>query len=292
MAHAPRSRRREQAHPPRAHGGRASHPAGGRSPPARARGEAPPLVHAVARAFAILERLSRERALSLERISQEVHLPKATAHRLLLTLHALGHVRRDEQDRWALTLRLFNTGARALDHLDLYAAAKPVAEALADEIGETVHMGVLEDEAAVYVLKVESRHTIRMFSRVGRRIPLYCTAIGKVLLAHAPPEVRAAELAAMELVPHTPRTLTSRVALQAELDKVRRQGFALDDEEHEHGIRCIGAPVFAHTGEVVAALSASWPTFRFPADAAGRATEAVRSAAREISARLGLADQA
>jgi IclR family KDG regulon transcriptional repressor len=251
------------------------------------KGASPPLVGAVARAFSLLDRLSRDPSLSLEQLSRDVHLAKATAHRLLLTLHALGCVRRDERDRWALTLKLFNTGSRALDHLDLYAAARPVAKELAEHLGETVHMGVLEGDAAVYVLKVESKHTIRMFSRVGRRIPLYCTAIGKVLLAHADAEERAAALRSMRLAALTPRTLTSRVALEAELDKVRRQGFAVDDEEHEHGIRCIGAPVFGHTGEVVAALSASWPTFRFPGDAILPATRAVREAAERVSSILG-----
>jgi IclR family KDG regulon transcriptional repressor len=241
----------------------------------------------VGRTFAVLERLSRDPSLSLEQLSRDVRLAKATAYRFLSTLQALGYVRRDEQDRWAMTLKLFNTGSRALDHLNLHAVARPVAEALSEHLGETVHMGVLEGDAAVYVLKIESRHTIRMFSRVGRRIPLHCTAIGKVLLAYARPEEQAAALRSMRLVAHTPRTLTARVAVEAELDKVRRQGFAFDDEEHESGIRCIGAPVFGHTGEVLAALSASWPTFRFPADGLGRATEAVRDAAARISTILG-----
>ena len=247
----------------------------------------PPLVSAVARAFSVLERISREPSLTLEKLSRDVRLAKATAHRLLNTLRTLGYVRRDEQDRWAMTLKLFNTGSRALDHLDLYAAARPVAEELAEHLGESVHMGVLDGDAAVYVLKIESKHTIRMFSRIGRRIPLHCTAIGKVLLAFTPREERDATLRTMRLAPHTARTLTARVAVEAELDKVRRLGFALDDEEHEHGIRCIGAPVFGHTGEVLAALSASWPSFRFPADGFEAATQAVRVAAARISTILG-----
>jgi IclR family transcriptional regulator, KDG regulon repressor len=255
--------------------------------PGAARRGGPPLVSAVGRAFAVLERLSREPSLSLERLSRDVHLAKATAYRFLMTLQALGYARRDEHDRWAMTLKLFNTGSRALDHLDLYAAARPVAETLADHLGETVHMGVLEGDAAVYVLKIESKHTIRMFSRVGRRIPLHCTAIGKVLLAFGQAEERAAALRTMRLEAHTARTLTAHVALEAELDKVRRQGFAVDNEEHEHGIRCIGAPVFGHADTVVAALSASWPTFRFPADGMAHAAAAVRGAAARISTILG-----
>lgn len=246
-----------------------------------------PRVSAVVRVFSILERLSRERSLSLEELYRSVRLAKPTLYRFLLTLQALGYVRRDEQDRWAITLKLFNTGSRAIDHLDLHSAARPVAQELSDQLGETIHMGVLEADAAVYVLKIESKHTIRMFSRVGRRIPLYCTAIGKVLLAHAHSEERSAILSAIRLVAHTPRTLTSRAALEAELGKVRRQGFALDTEEHELGIRCIGAPVFGHTGEVVAALSASWPSFRFPTDGAGPASEVVVGAAARISSILG-----
>ena len=253
----------------------------------RTAGSSSPRVSAVVRVFSILERLSRERSLSLEELYRSVRLAKPTLYRFLLTLQALGYVRRDEQDRWAITLKLFNTGSRAIDHLDLHSAARPVAQELSDQLGETIHMGVLEADAAVYVLKIESKHTIRMFSRVGRRIPLYCTAIGKVLLAHAHAEERSAILSAIRLVAHTPRTLTSRAELEAELGKVRRQGYALDAEEHELGIRCIGAPVFGHTGEVVAALSASWPSFRFPADGAGPASLVVMGAAARISSILG-----
>ena len=245
------------------------------------------MISAVARAFTVLEQLSREPSLSLERLSREVHLAKATAYRFLLTLRSLGYVRRDERDHWAMTLKLFTTGSRALDHVDLHAAARPLAGELAERLGETVHMGVREGDAAVYVLKIESKHTIRMASRVGGRIPLHCTAIGKVLLANAGLEERSATLRSMDLVAHTPRTITTRGALGAELDRVRRQGFALDDEEHERGIRCIGAPIFGHTTEVVAALSASWPSFRFPVNGLGPATAAVREAAARISSILG-----
>ncbi len=261
--------------------------------PASARKAAPaePRVSAVLRVFSILERLSREQSLSLEELYRSVRLAKPTLYRFLLTLQALGYVRRDEQDRWAMTLKLFNTGSRAIDHLDLHAAARPVAQELADTLGETIHMGVLEADAAVYVLKIESKHTIRMFSRVGRRIPLYCTAIGKVLLAHAHSEERSAILKSIRLVAHTPGTLTSRAALEAELEKIRRQGYAVDAEEHEEGIRCIGAPVFGYTGEAVAALSASWPSFRFPAAGVGPAAEVVTAAAGRISSILGHAQQ-
>ena len=173
-------------------------------------GAAVPIVNAAARVLAVLESLSRKRSVGLEELSGEMGLAKPTVYRFLQTLQELGYARRDESDRWAMTLKAFNVGSRALDHLDLHAAARPVAEGLAEELGETVHMGVLEGDSAVYVLKIESKYTIRMFSRVGRRIPLYCSAIGKVLLAYSGPAERKAALEGLRLVAFTPKTIVTR----------------------------------------------------------------------------------
>ncbi len=246
-----------------------------------------PLVSAAARVLSILECLSRVRSIGLEELSRTVGLAKPTVYRFLQTLQSLGYARRSEGDRWALTLKLFNVGSRALDHLDLYAIARPIAEELAEELGETVHMGVLEDDSAVYVLKIESKYTIRMFSRVGRRIPLYCTAIGKVLLAYSDEQKRASILDALKLVAHTPKTITKREKLEAELKKVRDCGYALDDEEHEEGIVCIGAPVIDREGCLVASLSASWPLFRFEGADVEKSASLVTAAAGRISSALG-----
>lgn len=254
---------------------------------AKPRPAKPASVNAAARAFAVLERLSRQRSIGLEDLAREVKLAKPTVYRFLLTLQELGFARRTDGDQWAITLKLFTVGSRALDHLDLHSAARPIAEALSDDLGETVHMGVLEGDSAVYVLKIESRHTIRMYSRVGRRIPLYCTAIGKVLLAFAKEEEREAALKGVRQLAFTPNTLTTRSALQAELERVRDQGFALDDEEHEEGIHCIGAPVFDHTGAIVATVSVSWPSFRYQRSEEGELVGKVKAAAARLSALLG-----
>ncbi|MDR3672946.1 MAG: IclR family transcriptional regulator C-terminal domain-containing protein [Holophaga sp.] len=246
-----------------------------------------PLVSAANRALAVLEELSKHRAIGLEDLSRTIKLAKPTVYRFLLTLQELGYARRVDGDRWAMTLKLFNVGSRALDHLDLHSAARPVAEELAEDLGETVHMGVLEGDSAVYVLKIESRFTIRMFSRVGRRIPLYCTAIGKVLLAFAREEDRESALKGVRFLAFTKKTLTTRAALYAELARIREQGFALDDEEHEQGIHCIGAPIFDHTGAIVATISASWPGFRYQREEESDQVDKVKAAAQRISAILG-----
>ena len=246
-----------------------------------------PLVSAAARALAVLESLSRKRSVGLEELSRELGLAKPTVYRFLQTLQELGYARRDERDRWAMTLKTFNVGSRALDHIDLYSAARPIAEDLAEELGETVHMGVLEGDSAVYVLKIESKYTIRMFSRVGRRIPLYCTAIGKILLAYSSPDGRRAAMEGVRLVAFTPNTITTRSALEAELKRIRTQGYGRDAEEHEEGIRCLGAPIFDHDGAVAAALSVSWPLFRFEGGKEAEKAAAVAAAADKVSVLLG-----
>lgn len=251
-----------------------------------------PLISAAVRVLAVLERLSRQRAIGLEEISREIKLAKPTVYRFLLTLQELGYARRVDGERWAMTLKMFNLGSRALDHLDLLSAARPIAEALSDELGETVHMGVLDGDSAVYVLKIESRYTIRMYSRVGRRMPLYCTAIGKVLLAFAKDEEREASLKDVRLLAVTKNTLTTRAALDAELAQIRQQGFARDNEEREENLHCIGAPIFDYTGAVVAVLSVSWPSFRYQIVDEPGWIERVKSAAAAISAILGHLEEA
>lgn len=251
-----------------------------------------PLVSAAVRVLAVLDRLSRQRSIGLEEISREIKLAKPTVYRFLLTLQELGYARRVDGDRWAITLKMFNLGSRALDYLDLYAAARPVAEELSEELGETIHMGVMDGDSAVYVLKIESRYTIRMYSRVGRRMPLYCTAIGKVLLAFSTDEEREAALKGVRMLAFTKKTLTSRTSLFAELEQVRERGFAIDDEEREEGLHCIGAPIFDYTGAVVAALSVSWPGFRYSRGEEGEKVNKVTEAAARISAVLGYSEEA
>lgn len=247
----------------------------------------PAIVSAASRTLAILEALSASSSLGLEDLARATGFAKPTLSRFLATLQELGYIRRDEQDRWAITLKLFRVGSRALDHIDMHEAARPIARALAEELGETVHLGVLEGDEAVYVMKIESKYTIRMHSRVGRRVPLYCSALGKALLAFAPVAERKEILGRLKLVPFTERTIHERKALEAELDRVQARGFAEDDGENEAGIHCAGAPVFDAEGAVVAALSASWPEFRWTeADREAR-LGAVMAAAARISAILG-----
>ncbi len=244
-------------------------------------------ISAVSRTVRVLEILSRHKSINLENLARETDLPKATLLRFLGTLSNLGYVYRDPYDQYALTLKMFSVGSHSLEHLDLLRVARPVAESLAEELGETVHMGILEDDAAIYVLKVESKYTIRMHSRVGKAIPLYCTAIGKMLLSDLEEATRKAVISRIKQVPFTPNTLKTPTALERELSEIREKGWSMDREEHEEGVSCICAPVRDYTGRAIAALSVSWPMFRFDAAATDTYIASITKAASEISGLLG-----
>lgn len=241
----------------------------------------------VERTLDILEHLAAHHKINLERLTEETGLPKPTLHRFLATLVKLGYVYRDENDQYSLTLRMFSVGSKGLAHMDIAQDTRPIAEELAEFLGETVHMGVLDDDMAMYIMKIESKYTIRMYSRVGKRIPLYCTAIGKVLLADKTKTEINQIIENMEMVPFTRTTIVNRQRLIEELGMVHANGFSEDVHEHEEGVRCIAVPVRDYSKQVVAGLSVSWPTFRFDVDKRDFYIHAIRESAAAISALLG-----
>jgi len=245
------------------------------------------LTSGVVRTIAIMETLSQYQHINLENLAKETKLPKATLLRFLSTLVSLGYVYRDPSDLYSLTLKLFSLGSHGLEHIDFISLANPVAQKLCTELGETVHMGVLEGKQAVYVLKKESSFTIRMYSRVGKTIPLYCTAIGKVLLSDMTERELQQYLGKVTLKPFTPNTIRDEHALRAELEKVRTQGWASDDEEHEMGTLCIGAPIKDYTGRAIAAMSVSWPLFRFDPEDKKRFVTSILAECNSLSKLLG-----
>ena len=218
---------------------------------------------AVMRTISILEALSEVEGINLEALSRKTELPKATLLRFLSTLISQGYVYRDGADMYHLTLKMFSVGSRSLRHMDLINTAKPFAKELCQTLGETVHMGILEDGNAVYVLKEESSYTLRMYSRVGKVIPLYCTAIGKIFLSEMTDDELEGYFRTNPLKPYTPKSIRTHQALREELDRTRERGWSVDDEEHEENVFCIAAPVKDYTGRTIAALSVSWPIFRF-----------------------------
>ena len=244
---------------------------------------------AVERTMLILETLSKAEAINLENMAKMTALPKATLLRFLSSLISLGYVYRDSADQYHLTLKMFMVGSRSLSQIDLVSTAKPFAKKLSQELGETVHMGILEDDEAVYVLKEESSYTLRMYSRVGKIIPLYCTAIGKVFLSEMSDEELDGYLSTHTLKPFTPKSLDES-GLRAELKEIHSRGWAIDREEHEENIVCIASPIRDYSGKAVAAISASWPVFRFSSEDLDKNAGLVSETACEISSILGFCD--
>lgn len=245
---------------------------------------------AVLRTMTILETLSKRDSINLESLAMETAIPKATLLRFLNTLGEIGYVHRDEGDRYHLSLKMFSVGSRSLKNIELINTAMPFAAELRNTFGEAVHMGILDGNTAVYVIKEESKHNLRMFSRVGKAIPLYCTAIGKIFLSSMEKEELDSYFASNTMVPLTVNSIRTKEEMLKELETVRQQGYAVDDEENEMNIFCIGVPVRNYTGSVIAAISVSWPVFRLDKDRVPELAETIKARVAELSRVLGYLD--
>lgn len=226
--------------------------------------------------------------LGVSDISRALDLKKATTHRLLASLRRRGIVAQDAQSRrYRLGMKLWELGQMATTQVDWLERIKPYLQELTDLTGETTHLAVLNDGQVLYVEKVESSHSLRMPSQVGRRLPAHCTGVGKALIAFLPEEVVRSLVARRGLPSFTANTITDRVKLEAELATIRARGYSVDDEEIEEGLVCIGAPVRDHTSHVVAAVSIAGPSSRLRPDTIERHAESVVRIAAAMSAALG-----
>jgi DNA-binding IclR family transcriptional regulator len=250
------------------------------------------LVESADRVLRLLECFApHERDVSLGEIAERVGLPKSSVHRLLATLVVHSFVERDEATRrYRLGIRLFELGSAAIHERGLHNAAHPVLEGLSASTGETCHLAVLSEGAAVYVYKVDGPASIIMSSRVGGRAPCHATSIGKVLIAWARQDVQR-QVRERPMRAYTPNTITTMKGYEAELAKVRELGYALDLEEFEEGLRCIAAPVRDQSRQVVSALGIAGPRRRFEDKELGRLAEEVVTAAGLLSRNLGFVDR-
>jgi IclR family KDG regulon transcriptional repressor len=239
------------------------------------------------RVLALLETLSKEKELNLERISERTKIPKVTALRLLTTLCKSKYIIKNPNDSYSLTLRMFSVGSRALDWTEIIEISRPIVEQLKNDLQETIHMGILEDRKAVYIMKEESPHTVRMYSRVGKNIPLYCSGLGKCLLSYQGEKYIDEYISKTDLRRRATKTITDQYSLKKELSIIKERGYGFDDEENEGGIFCISAPIFNHEGFIEAAISVSWPIYRIKKEEIPTFIKMIKSSANEISKILG-----
>lgn len=241
------------------------------------------------RALTLLERLSEsDSGMHLTDLSYQLGMPAATVHRLLSTFEELDFVEQDpDEGSWFIGLKAFTVGNAFLKRRDFVASARPYMHALVEECGETVNLGVIDDGQVVFISQVESREVMRMIVRLGSRSPIHASGVGKTMLANMPQQRVTRILQQRGLARYTDRTIDNPAMLRDELEQVRQQGYALDDEEHAVGLRCVAAPIFDENGQALAAISLSGPKARIVDSRLGEMGNAVRQTAAEITRELG-----
>ena len=241
------------------------------------------------RVMSVLDLVAASGALSFTAIVERLGLPKSSAHALLRTMEDRGYLTLDPHAReYRLGSRIWEL-AQAAHHgiEDLRTLIKPLMDGVMERTGETVQLARLEGTDAVYLELSESPHAMKLTSRVGARLPAHASAIGKSLLASLEPEEARRRLAAADLPRLTPRTITDPDELLGELERVRRQGYSVDNEEFATGLRCIAMPVRDATGRAVGAMSVSMPTPRYSRAAAASARRALAEAVAMAAESIG-----
>lgn len=248
-------------------------------------------VAAVLKVFGVLEALADEKKLSLSELARRAMMSKSTAYRFLQTMQELGYVEQEgDTEKYGLTLKLYGLGAKVLNQqADLVKAADKAMDILSQQISEAVHLGVLDenDQSVVYIHKYDSAYNLRMQSPIGKRNPLYSTSLGKALLAWRGEADLAERLPKLSFVKSAPNTILSLEDLLASLAKTRTEGYAEEMEESEAGVRCMAAPVFDHSDKAVAAISVSFPVFRFDPHRKTDYVTQLRHAGKQTSLNLG-----
>ncbi len=249
----------------------------------------PSKVRSVAKALRVIDVLAaKQRGMSLAELARDTSLPKSTLHGLLSTMRDFGYIEQSSFDgRYQLGVHLFEVGSVVANNWDVRQTAAPYIQKLVSDLGETVHLAILDKGEVLYVDKRESNQSLRIVSQVGMRLSAHCTGVGKVLLASLHPGEVKRIIAEKGLKRYTRHTITDPRELDAELEKVRTLGYAVDNEEIMDSLRCIAAPIKDNNGKTCAALSVSGPVSRMDGENFWRAVEMITHTALEISLSLG-----
>ena len=245
-------------------------------------------VQALDRAFAVLDLLGEsETPLGLAQVASSLQLHKSTAHRFLMVLERHHMVERTTSGKFRLGLRLFDFGNRAIEQYDLRERAQPHLRRLVAETEETAHLCILEQARVIYIDKIEPGRSVRMITRIGASNPVHCTSVGKAILAFLPEERINDIIRRLRFERFTHRTISTAEQLRTEIEKTRRRGYAVDDEELEEGLRCIAVPVLDAQRLPVAAVSVSGPSFRVTAQKLPSIANHLLQCVRGISLDMG-----
>jgi len=244
-------------------------------------------ITALQRGLRLLQLFSASsQGLTAKQVAERSHLPVSTVHRFLANLESTGFLN-CSGNVYHLGIACFAIGQAALAQLDIRRVSLPYLQELNQQTRETVHLTVRQGVSAVYVEKLDSTEQLRIYSRIGATVPLYCTAVGKIMLAYMSDEQQKQQLLQLSLKRYTPNTVGNLQQLEAELHRVRKNGYACDLEEHELHIRCVAAPIWDHAGLVNASLSITAPIFRMAISRLRQLAPVIQAAGLRISRELG-----
>lgn len=246
-------------------------------------------VQSAERIFQVMEMLADNGEMGLMELSAALGLHKSTVHRLLMSLIYMGYARQDEtSQKYMLSYKIVNMAGRILERMDILQIAKPYMERLSALSGEAVHLVQREGNNILYIYKIEAKvGTIRMVSHVGMVHPMYCSGVGKAIMATLPEEEVKQIWNESIIEKKTEKTITDYAQMQEVLAQVRENGYALDDEENEKGVRCIAACLYGYQKEVKYAFSISGPTSRMTRERVAELSVDVRRVQEELSGELG-----
>jgi DNA-binding IclR family transcriptional regulator len=253
--------------------------------------KAPPgcRIQVLDRALGILSILAESpEGLSPAELGARLSLHKSTIHRLLTVLEHHHLVRRNAaRTKYALGIKLFEWGSRAVEDVNVHEQAGPFLQRLVRETSETACLCVLSGTEMLSIANVQGPYTLRTTAAVGRRLPAYCAAVGKAFVAFLPDPALDTLIGQLAFVKRTSNTLVTAAALKAELTRIRAQDYAIDDQEVEEGLRCVGAPLRDYSGRVVASIAIEGPAFRLTDQRLPGLVEVVVKVARDLSGELG-----
>jgi DNA-binding IclR family transcriptional regulator len=244
-------------------------------------------INSLAKGLSVIELLVENGDLSATEVAKHLGFNRAGSHRFLLTLQQLGYVEKNADDRYQLTIKVMEMGLRIADQLEIRKLSRPYMEKLSKASNETINLGYFDGADILHIEKIDSKEVLRIDSPLGSRAPAYCTALGKAILASLSEEELEAYLAEVKLTPRGPNTITSKKNLKKELNRIRQQKYAVDDEELFKGLRCVASPIFEYNGRSRYAISISGPTVRHTFDRIDKIHPIIKDVCEEMSRKLG-----
>ena len=244
-------------------------------------------INSVEKTMKTLELLAEKGELSVAEAATYLGMNRSTCHRFLATLKELGYVIQNTLSHYKLSFRIFELGMKVANNLEVRQNARPYMKELSTLFNETVNLGYWNQKEIIHIDKIDSLEILRIDPGIGSRVPAYCTALGKAILAFLPEEELNIFLTSVPLKAITPNTITTKEEIIKELEKIRKQGFAVDHEELCIGLRCVASPVFDYTGYPSYSVSVAGPSSRINKEKVTIIKKEIRRVCREFSKSLG-----